>query len=59
MSKGTTFSIEIFNGTSVENNDYGVDPMDVLNRAAELLRACPMTQLFSDDGFTIEIRREN
>jgi len=56
---GTTFSIEIFNGTSCENNDYGVDPMDVIERANELLRDCPMTQLFSDDGFTIEIRREN
>ena len=58
MAQSTTFSIEIFNGISCENKDYGVDPMDVLTRTAKLLKDCPMDLLFSDDGLDIQIRKE-
>jgi len=54
----TTFSIEIFNGESCENNAYGVQPFNVIEQANELLKGCDLTQLFSDEGLTIQIRKE-
>lgn len=54
----TTFSIEIFNGESCENNAYGVRPFVLFEQMNELIKQIPMDKLFSKDGLDIQIRKE-
>ena len=59
VDENTTFSIEIYAGTGVHANAYGIHAANVRREVGKCVAQMPIWLLFEDAGFDIQIRRED